>query len=158
MMHARDAAEALARRTVWAPLSDADAFRGLGAALALAVARGFIAGGVGFQGLNRGVFATMVPRGHEAELFALWTVAIKALSWLGPLADAALNPLSMAIGHAHGSVYATAWAAANGAEPLSRTTFHPMSRPISTSGARADKSILRSKVPTHTAGRSSTSA
>lgn len=60
----------------------------------LTVARGFVAGGVGFQGLNRGLFAAMVPRGREAEMFGLWTVAVKALCWLGPFVDAALNELS----------------------------------------------------------------
>eukprot|EP00908_Phaeocystis_cordata_P007221 Transcript_17861.p1 GENE.Transcript_17861~~Transcript_17861.p1 ORF type:complete len:529 (-),score=220.97 Transcript_17861:56-1540(-) len=59
-----------------------------------AVVHGFVAGAVGFQGLNRGVYATMVPRHREAEMFSIWTVAIKALCWLGPLTVAALNQLS----------------------------------------------------------------
>ena len=62
--------------------------------LVLTVVRGFVAGGVGFQGLNRGLFASMIPRGREAEMFGLWTVAIKACCWLGPFVDAALNELS----------------------------------------------------------------
>lgn len=62
--------------------------------LVLTVARGVVAGGVGFQGLNRGLFASMIPRGREAEMFGLWTVAIKALCWLGPFVDAVLNEVS----------------------------------------------------------------
>ena len=51
----------------------------------------FVAGGVGFQGLNRGVFAQMVPKGREAEFFGVYFVLIKAFSWVGPLACAVLN-------------------------------------------------------------------
>ncbi len=53
---------------------------------AVAMARAFISGGVGFQGLNRGVYAQMVPRGREAEFFGHFFVAVKLTSWVAPLA------------------------------------------------------------------------
>merc|ERR1712185_714306 len=54
----------------------------------------FVSGGVGFHGLNRGVFAQMVPKGREAEFFGVYFVLIKAFSWVGPLACAVLNELT----------------------------------------------------------------
>ena len=36
----------------------------------------------------------MVPAGREAEFFGVYFVAIKATSWLGPLATAVLNELT----------------------------------------------------------------
>ena len=52
---------------------------------ALSCFRAFVAGGLGFSGLNRGLFAQMVPRSRESEFFGLWMVAIKAVSWTVPL-------------------------------------------------------------------------
>ena len=54
----------------------------------------FVSGGVGFHGLNRGVFAQMVPKGREAEFFGTYFVAIKGFSWLGPLACGVINELT----------------------------------------------------------------
>jgi MFS-type transporter involved in bile tolerance (Atg22 family) len=54
----------------------------------------FVAGGVGFHGLNRGVFAQMIPRGREAEFFGVYFVSIKASSWLGPLLCTVLNEIT----------------------------------------------------------------
>ena len=51
--------------------------------LLVTVLRAFVAGGVGSQGLNRGAFAQMVPRGHEAEFFGAYFVAVKMTSWVG---------------------------------------------------------------------------
>ena len=59
--------------------------------LVIGMIHGFVHGGVGFHGLNRGVFAQMVPRGHEAEFFGVYFLSIKAFSWVGPLACAILN-------------------------------------------------------------------
>ena len=59
--------------------------------LIIGILHGMIHGGVGFHGLNRGVFAQMVPKGREAEFFGIYFVAIKLFSWLGPLACAVLN-------------------------------------------------------------------
>jgi UMF1 family MFS transporter len=53
--------------------------------------RAFVAGGVGFQGLNRGAFAKMIPAGREAEFFGLWVVAIKSVAWVPPVAVSLLN-------------------------------------------------------------------
>ena len=46
--------------------------------------RAFVAGGVGFHGLNRGVFSQMVPPGHEAEFFGAYFVAIKVQTLIEP--------------------------------------------------------------------------
>ena len=56
--------------------------------------RAFVAGGLGFSGLNRGLFAQMVPRSRESEFFGLWMVAIKAVSWTVPLLMTALHQIS----------------------------------------------------------------
>ena len=62
--------------------------------LIVSMIHAFVSGGVGFHGLNRGVFAQMVPRGREAEFFGIYFVSIKAFSWMGPLACAVLNELT----------------------------------------------------------------
>ena len=62
--------------------------------LLVGMVHAFVSGGVGFHGLNRGVFAQMVPRGREAEFFGIYFVSIKATSWLGPLACTVLNELT----------------------------------------------------------------
>ena len=61
---------------------------------ALSCFRAFVAGGLGFSGLNRGLFAQMVPRSRESEFFGLWMVAIKAVSWTVPLLMTALHQIS----------------------------------------------------------------
>jgi len=50
--------------------------------LLVSAARAFVAGGVGSQGLNRGAFSQMVPRGHEAEFFGAYFLAVKLTSWI----------------------------------------------------------------------------
>ena len=59
--------------------------------LVVGMIHAFVSGGVGFHGLNRGVFAQMVPAGREAEFFGVYFVSIKACSWMGPLLCAMLN-------------------------------------------------------------------
>lgn len=59
--------------------------------------RSFVAGGLGFQGLNRGAFAKMIPPGREAEFFGLWMVAISSTSWLGPLVQTVLMQLTQSV-------------------------------------------------------------
>ena len=62
--------------------------------LLVGMVHAFVSGGVGFHGLNRGVFAQMVPTGREAEFFGVYFVSIKACSWMGPLLCALLNELT----------------------------------------------------------------
>ena len=62
--------------------------------LVVGMVHAFVSGGVGFHGLNRGVFAQMVPKGREAEFFGVYFVSIKAFSWVGPLACGVLNEVT----------------------------------------------------------------
>lgn len=62
--------------------------------LVVGMIHAFVSGGVGFHGLNRGVFSQMVPKGREAEFFGVYFVSIKACSWMGPLVQAMLNELT----------------------------------------------------------------
>ena len=64
---------------------------------AVGIARAFVAGGVGSQGLNRGVFSQMVPRGHEAEFFGAYFVAVKLTSWIGPMLCTVVNEATQSL-------------------------------------------------------------
>ena len=60
----------------------------------VALLRAFVGGAVGYQGLNRGAYSKMIPRGREAEFFGFWLVAVKGTAWTAPLLFSITNQVT----------------------------------------------------------------